>query len=109
MRDYRAYILGIEGHRFLLVKDFSNDYPNDDAALSAAKRLTDTHDVEVWEGARLVARFSPSEVTSSGLAPHSAPAAPTDCEKESIVPAEPDPVRGVLELATCILEENASN
>lgn len=108
MRDYRAYILGIEGHRFILVKDFAVDYPNDAAALSAAKRLTDTHDVEVWNGGRLVARFSPStEETPSGFPPL-APAAVSsdDCEKTRVGHAES--VSSVLELVDCILKNNAS-
>jgi hypothetical protein len=52
MGDYRAYILGIEGHRFVWVADFSSDHPDDAAALNAAKLLTDEHEVEVWDGGR---------------------------------------------------------
>ncbi len=107
MRDYRAYILGVDGHRFILVKDFSNDYPDDAAALSAAKRLTDVHDVEVWDGGRLVAQFSPStEATSSGFPPL-APAAPSEWEKTPVRQA--NSVSSVLELVDCILKENASD
>jgi hypothetical protein len=70
MRDYRAYILGIDGHRFVKVKDFLSDQPDDTAALSAAKALADGHEVELWDCGRLVARLSPSgEVTSPDLAP----------------------------------------
>ena len=70
MRDYRAYILGIDGHRFLKVKDFLSDQPDDVAALSAAKRLVDGHDVELWDCGRLVARLSANgEVASPELAP----------------------------------------
>jgi hypothetical protein len=38
MRDYRAYILGIDGHRFVRVKEFSSDYADDAVALSAATK-----------------------------------------------------------------------
>ncbi len=107
MGEYRAYILGIEGHRFVLVKDFPIDFSDDAAALSAAKRLTDSHDVEVWDCGRLVARLSNSTGgTSFELVPPLAPAAPSDCKRSPGGPA--DSVSSVLELATCILKEKPS-
>jgi hypothetical protein len=70
MRDYRAYILGIDGHRFVWVEDFRTDHADDAAALSAARGLSDKHDVEVWDGGRLVARLSSGEAgVSPGLVP----------------------------------------
>ncbi len=73
MREYRAYILGIDGQRFIRVQEFSSDYRDDEAALNAAKILTDKYDVEVWDCARLVARLSPSgEILSPGLVPSAA-------------------------------------
>jgi hypothetical protein len=57
MPDYRAYILGGEGHRFLRVAEFSRDHADDATALLAAKQLIDGHDVELWDGGRLVARL----------------------------------------------------
>jgi hypothetical protein len=70
MRDYRAYILGVDGHRFVRVKDFSNDQVDDAAALSAAKQLVDGHEVELWDCVRLVALLSSNgEVVSPELAP----------------------------------------
>jgi hypothetical protein len=57
MRDYRAYIIDIDGHRFLKANQFGSDYPDDATAMKAAEWLIDGHDVEVWECARLVARF----------------------------------------------------
>jgi hypothetical protein len=57
MPDYRAYILGGEGHRFLRVAEFSRDHADDATALCAAKKLIDGHDVELWDGGRLVARI----------------------------------------------------
>ena len=84
MREYRAYILGIDGHRFIRVKEFLSDYPDDTAALTAAKQLTDKHDVELWDCGRLVARLSPAgEVMSPELAPSLVFAEPSESEKDS--------------------------
>ena len=47
MRDYRAYILGIDGHRFIKAAGFLSDHPDDATALAAAKQLIDGHDVEL--------------------------------------------------------------
>jgi hypothetical protein len=95
MRDYRAYILNIDGHRFIWAKEFSNSHPSDAAALNAAKQLTDKHDVEVWEDGRLVARLSPDEGSlvarlspgGEGVLPGLAPSLPSDCENGSVRPA----------------------
>jgi hypothetical protein len=57
MPEYRAYILGINGERFIWVADFSSDHPDDATAMKAAKKLVDGHDVELWDRGRLVARF----------------------------------------------------
>jgi hypothetical protein len=57
MSEYRAYILGIDGHRFIKVKEFLSDHPDEAAAMKAAKKLVDGYDVELWDGGRLVARF----------------------------------------------------
>jgi hypothetical protein len=57
MPDYRAYILGGEGHRFAIVTEFPRNHADDSTALLAAKQLVDGHDVELWDGGRLVARF----------------------------------------------------
>ena len=87
MGDYRAYILGIDGHRFIKAKDFLGDQPNDAAAMTAAKQLLDGHDVELWDCGRLVARLSPNgEVMSPELAPFTIPATPSDDESHSIEP-----------------------
>ena len=90
MRDYRAYILGIDGHRFIKVKDFLSDQPDDAAALSAAKQLVDGHDVELWDCGRLVARLSPNgEVASPELAPFMVSTVPPQSEeKVSVAPSE---------------------
>lgn len=89
MRDYRAYILGVDGHRFIKAKEFSSDYPDDAAALKAAKRLLDKHEVELWDCGRLVARLSPNgETASPELAPFSVSVAPADGEKQSNKPGD---------------------
>ena len=76
MREYRAYILDIDGRRFIRVKDFLSGLPDDTAALSAAKQLVDGHDVELWDCGRLVARLSADgEVASPELAPSTSSAA----------------------------------
>ena len=66
MPEYRAYILGIDGHRFIRAADFLSDHPNDAAAMKAAEQLVDGHDVELWEGRQLVARFDHSQATAVG-------------------------------------------
>jgi hypothetical protein len=102
MRDYRAYIFGIDGHRFIRVEDFLSDHVDDVAALNAAKQLIDSHDVEIWDGGRLVARLSPSgEVMSPGLVPSLVLAAPPDTEKENVEPvAAPISLSRVSELVS---------
>ena len=100
MRDYRAYIFDIDGHRFVWAKDFVTDHPDDAAALEAAKRLTDNHDIEVWEGSRLVARLAPSaEGKSPGLIPSS-----TECAAEP----EPSSLGTVSEVVLAASPENKS-
>ena len=57
MRNYRAYIFGVDGHRYQKVPQFASDHAGDLAAIKAAEQLVDGHDIELWETARLVARF----------------------------------------------------
>lgn len=108
MRDYRAYILGIDGHRFVKVKDFLSDQPDDAAALSAAKQITDGHEVELWDCGRLVARLSPDgELVSPELAPFMASAGLSDSKNDSIKPtAEAISLSRVSELAKAPSGEN---
>jgi hypothetical protein len=51
MPEYRAYIVGRNGH-FSGFEEIVCD--NDAKALERAERLVDGHDVELWSGARLV-------------------------------------------------------
>jgi hypothetical protein len=55
MPEYRAYIVGRDGH----FTGFEPLLCGDDAhAIEKAKRLVDDHDVELWSGERLVTRLS---------------------------------------------------
>jgi hypothetical protein len=55
MAEYRAYTVGRDGH-------FVDAEPlvcaDDAEAIEKAKRLVDGHDIELWNGARLVIRLS---------------------------------------------------
>lgn len=51
MPEYRAYIIGSDGH-ILSVEPLISDY--DDTAIAAAKRLLVRHDIELWQGRRKV-------------------------------------------------------
>jgi hypothetical protein len=57
MPEYRAYMIGIDGHRFIKAAQFLSDHPDDATALKAAEQIVDRHDVELWDCARLVARI----------------------------------------------------
>ena len=54
MLDYRAYLIGGDGH-------FYNAVPlkctNDDEVIEKARQLVDGHDVELWQLDRKVAAF----------------------------------------------------
>jgi len=56
MRQYRAYVIGSDGHVRLRVDLFCAD---DDAATERAKTLAlvDGHDVELWQLGRKIAEF----------------------------------------------------
>jgi hypothetical protein len=84
MGDYRAYILEVDDQRFVIVEDFLRNYRDDDAAIQAAKKLTDKHVVEVWDCGRLVAELSPAgNVMSPELAPSLVFASPANSDKKS--------------------------
>jgi hypothetical protein len=54
MPEYRAYLVGHDGH-------FSEAVPlvcgDDDEAMKKAKQLVDGHDVELWQRDRKIATF----------------------------------------------------
>jgi hypothetical protein len=54
MPDYRAYIIGSDGHFFEAIP---LDCADDAEAMEKAKRLADGRDVELWQRDRKVARF----------------------------------------------------
>jgi hypothetical protein len=57
MLEYRAFLIGPDGH-------FEGVEPiicaDDEAAVAAAKRLLDRHDIEVWQGTRKVSTLTPA-------------------------------------------------
>jgi hypothetical protein len=55
MREYRIYSCDTEGH-IIGVKELVA--ANDKIAEAAAKVLLDGHDLQVWEGKRVVAKLS---------------------------------------------------
>ena len=54
MQEYRAYVVGHDGH-FLRFEEFVAS--DDDAALQHARQFVDGHDVELWSGGRFVKRL----------------------------------------------------
>jgi hypothetical protein len=62
MPEYRAYIVGHDGH-------FSEAVPlvcvDDDEAMKKAKQLVDGHDVELWQRDRKIATFERKPKTQS--------------------------------------------
>ena len=54
MAEYRAFPVGTDG-RFIGFEPLVCD--SDDEAIAKAKRLVESHDVELWCGERLVTRL----------------------------------------------------
>jgi hypothetical protein len=54
MREFRAYILGEDGH---IVRAIEFVCPNEGLAKEYAKQLADGHNVELWEGERPLETF----------------------------------------------------
>jgi len=54
MAEYRAYVVGDDGH-FVSFEGFACQ--DDAEAVAKAQRLTDGHDIELWSGARFVIRL----------------------------------------------------
>jgi hypothetical protein len=57
MAEYRAYLVGSDGH-FIGVKPLVCE--NDAEAIESAKGLVDSHDIELWSGQRFVTRLKTS-------------------------------------------------
>lgn len=86
MHNCRAYVLGMETHRYQRVAQFAGDHADDHAAMKAAENLVDGRDVELWESARLVAKFDhkSGSVTIGDQLPTALRIVPS----ESLVPTE---------------------
>jgi hypothetical protein len=54
MLVHRAYIVGLHGRSIGVVQ---MDCADDDSAIKSASRLVDSHDVELWQMDRPIARF----------------------------------------------------
>jgi hypothetical protein len=54
MAEYRAYIIGVDGH---FVRAVELICPDDDTAKECAKQLVDGLDIELWQGDRRIAKF----------------------------------------------------
>jgi hypothetical protein len=54
MPDYRAYIIGHDGH---FVDVHKLDYPDDASATAAAKKYVDRRAVELWHRGRKIVRL----------------------------------------------------
>lgn len=55
--DYRAYLIGPDGH-IVGYEPISCD--TDEQAIAAARRLVGAHDIESWEGVRMVSKLKKS-------------------------------------------------
>jgi cobalamin biosynthesis protein CbiG len=62
MPDYRAYIIGHDGH---FESSVVLTHDDDHSAQEAAKQLVDGHDVELWLRDRKIATFEHAPRTSS--------------------------------------------
>jgi hypothetical protein len=54
MRDYRAYVIGPDGH---IMKRFDFWCQDDEAAKDRAKQFVDGHDIELWHQDRKITEF----------------------------------------------------
>ena len=59
MPEYRFYTIAKGGH--IAAPPATYDLPNDKAANDKAKQLIDGHDIEIWQGTRIVAYLVPDE------------------------------------------------
>jgi hypothetical protein len=54
MAEYRAYVVGHDGH-FVSFEGFA--CRDDDEAIAKAQRLVDGHDIELWSRERFIVRL----------------------------------------------------
>jgi hypothetical protein len=55
MQEYRAYLIGSDGH---IIQRADLICADDETAKERAKQLVDGHDVELWQLGRKIATFS---------------------------------------------------
>jgi len=58
MQEYRAYIVGSDGHFIQRVELSCED---DDDAKAQAQQLVDSFEVELWQATRFVVAFRPAK------------------------------------------------
>ncbi|MCP3410502.1 hypothetical protein [Bradyrhizobium sp. CCGB01] len=56
MGNYRAYLIGADGH---IEQRVDLEVPDEATAREKAELLVDGHAVELWDGATRIARFEP--------------------------------------------------
>jgi hypothetical protein len=54
MLEYRVYIIGADGH---FQRSINLVCADDAEASETTRKLLDRHDVELWQGGRMVAKF----------------------------------------------------
>lgn len=59
MPEYRFYSIKQDGH--IAAPAIERDCPNDGEALKEARQLVNGHDIEVWQGSRILAYLTPGD------------------------------------------------
>jgi hypothetical protein len=59
MPEYRFYAIKRDGH--IAAPPANLDLPNDAAALTEGKKLVNGHDIEIWQGPRVVDYLTPDD------------------------------------------------
>jgi hypothetical protein len=54
MSEYRVYVNGRDGH---FINAIMLDCADDKAAIESAKQLINGHDIELWQGERIIAKL----------------------------------------------------
>jgi hypothetical protein len=55
MQGYSAYVIDPDGH---IIRRIELNCTDDEAAKAEAQKLADGHDIELWQGARMIATFT---------------------------------------------------
>jgi hypothetical protein len=59
MANYRAYLIGSDGH---IARAEPIPCDNDAQAIAAAKRLVGEHGIELWDGTRIVIKLNKADL-----------------------------------------------